>query len=251
MGLGIAIDVAIATLAQFRDRTMSLKTWTLPVTITHILFPAAGYYSWWLLGETQPLLLVPLGLIAFGLITLYLFETFCDSIDRQPPFSISDRAKALLPKLREVGVSRTLMILAVSMDALWSGPAKAAQTVSGDWSAALVLVSFVLAGLVVATVAQLALVAARTLYHVRFSDNSMLALVLVVAKYWVFVILGGFGVLSLWNAFSFQLGLGNLFTSMTIAAIIFAPLWGMFWGQLLIEQEREVAEMHALEEPAA
>lgn len=55
MGLGIAIDVIIATVVQFRDRGMTMKNWTLPVTATHILFPAAGYYGWWLMGEVAPM----------------------------------------------------------------------------------------------------------------------------------------------------------------------------------------------------
>lgn len=68
MGLGIAIDVIIATVVQFRDREMTMKNWTLPVTATHILFPAVGYYGWWLMGEMAPVALAPLGLAGFILI---------------------------------------------------------------------------------------------------------------------------------------------------------------------------------------
>ena len=42
MGVGIAIDVTSATLSKFRDRSLALKTWTVPITGTHVLFPATG-----------------------------------------------------------------------------------------------------------------------------------------------------------------------------------------------------------------
>lgn len=44
MGFGIAMDVFIATISKFQDKNLSWKTWTLPVTATHVLFPAFGYY---------------------------------------------------------------------------------------------------------------------------------------------------------------------------------------------------------------
>ena len=51
MGVGIAIDVMLATISKFRDDDLSFKNWTLPIMATHIGFPAVGYYGFW--GATQ------------------------------------------------------------------------------------------------------------------------------------------------------------------------------------------------------
>jgi hypothetical protein len=40
MGLGIAIDVAIATVSRFCDSSMCFANWTAPVAIAHIFLPA-------------------------------------------------------------------------------------------------------------------------------------------------------------------------------------------------------------------
>jgi hypothetical protein len=242
MGLGIAIDVAIATVARFRDGTMGFKNWTLPVALTHILLPAIGYYGWWYLGSEFEGWRLALGLIAFTLIALFIYEAFCEWIDSEPVIALSWLTDRIFGDVESGTKNQVIMIMAVSMDALWSGPAKAAQAESGGWTPFEVFVSFFIAGAVVAVVAQLALIAARALNRARFEDTKMLATYLVGGKYFEATILFGFGVLSLWNALAPWLGLGALYPSIAIAAALMLVLWLGFYRRLYAEQLAELEQ---------
>lgn len=54
MGLGIAIDVILATLAKYRDKDLGFWNWTFLIMCTHIGLPALGYYGFWGLSQTYP-----------------------------------------------------------------------------------------------------------------------------------------------------------------------------------------------------
>ncbi len=236
MGLGIAIDVAIATLARFRDTAMGFKNWTLPVAISHILLPAIGYYGWWYLGQQFSAFALLLGLIAFAMIALFIYEAFCEWIGAEAIVSLSPITDRLFGGLGDGAKGRLVMVLAVSMDALWSGPAKAAQAESGAWAPYEVLISFFIAGAVVALVAEMALLAARALNRASFDDLRALARYLVGGKFLEATILFGFGVLSLWNAFAPWIGLGSLYPAIGISAGIMIILWLIFFPRLFNEQ---------------
>lgn len=242
MGLGIAIDVAIATLARFRDRSMDFTSWTLPVATTHVLFPAIGYYGWWYLGHEFQHLGLVLGIVAFGLISVFIYGAICEWIDVEPRVSLEPLIDWPLEKLAPLSRGRLAMVLAVSMDAFWSGPAKAAQAASGQWSANQVLVSFFIAGGVVALVAEFALLAAFGLRRVSFSDNARLAAYMVCGKYLEATILFAFGILSLWNAFSAWLGLGTLVASIAVSAAVMLVTWAVCWRRLVRVQLAELGE---------
>ena len=239
MGLGIAIDVVIATITRFRDRTVSFGNWTLPITVTHILLPAFGYYGWWFLGQEFEGLSTVLGLIAFALIATFLYEGICNWIGSSPVISLEPMTRWLFRNSAAEAKGRWIAILAVSMDALWSGPAKAAQAESGGWNDIQVMFSFFIAGAVVAVVAQASLVAALLLRRAHFSDIEALSRRLVAGKFLEVSILGGFGVLSAWNAFAFWFGLGSLATSIVIAGGFMAIVWMIFWKQLMVSQLQE------------
>lgn len=195
MGIGIAIDVAIATIVMFRDEKLSFRSWTLPIMSTHILFPGIGYYLVWGLGAAFTPLQVILGFMGAGLVAAFLYEATTEWRGQEPIFAISDwmgkkfegRSMAWL----------TPAILAVSWDALWSGPAKAAQAT--HWGTSEVLLSFLVAGAVVAVVAQLALIAALGLRQIRFSSVDRLAAFNLCGKFAEVSVIGGFGILALWN----------------------------------------------------
>ena len=89
MGFGIAMDVFLATIAKFRDESLSWKTWTLPVTATHVLFPAFGYYLFWGLAIAFPVSKIFLGLIGFVLVTLFIYEVICETAGKTPVFGIT------------------------------------------------------------------------------------------------------------------------------------------------------------------
>jgi len=232
MGLGIAIDVAIATISRFRDRTMTFRNWTLPVALSHILLPAFGYYGWWMLGQAFHQLGLVLGLTAFVIITIFLYESFCEWIDSEPVVSLAPLTNRALKWLDADSRGRLVMVLAVSMDALWSGPAKAAQAESGGWSTGEVLVSFLIAGVVVAIVAEISLLIALLLNRVSFQNTHGMALAIVAGKYAEVVVLFSFGLLSIRNGFSAWWGLGSLYECIAVSALLIGVLWLVYWRRL-------------------
>jgi len=243
MGLGIAIDVAIATVARFRDPSMGFRNWTLPVTIAHILLPAFGYYGWWFLGQQFHGLTLVLGLLAFGMIAVFIYEAICKWIDAEAFVSLEPITDRLFKRLSSESKGALIMVLAVSMDALWSGPAKAAQAASGQWSPLEVFFSFFLAGGVVAVVAEVSLLVALALRRAKFSNTRSLALFLVGGKYLEATILFAFGLLSLWNAFAVWFGLGTLYQCIVASGSFMLVIWLVFWRRLIREQMAELEEV--------
>lgn len=152
MGLGIAIDVALASIARTGGLRSAgaMRRWVVRITATHVTFPMIGYYGALQLGRIQAVR-PALGILAFVLIFFFLFHMLRELI--------ADREDSeFRPAISEPG---WIIVLAVSWDALWSGPAKAAQAVG--WNQAQVLLSFPLAGLVVAAAAVMATFSARRL----------------------------------------------------------------------------------------
>lgn len=245
MGLGIAIDVAIATVSRFRDRSMGFANWTLPVAVAHILLPAIGYYGWWFLGQQFHGLALILGLLAFGLIAVFIYEAICEWIGSEPLISLGPITDWSFSHLGSESKGRIVMVLAVSMDALWSGPAKAAQAASGQWAPLEVFISFFIAGGVVAFVAELALIIAFALRRLAFTDTNRLTLFLVSGKYLEATILFAFGLLSLRNAFAAWIGLGSLNQCIAASAVFMLIVWLVFWRRLLREQLAELEEVEA------
>lgn len=243
MGLGIAVDVAIATVVRFRDASMTFRSWTAPVALAHVLLPAIGYYLWWYLGTSAPALSLPLGILAFALISLFLLEAFCEWIDAKPPIAISDIATRAMTRdgAAPGRFAGFMAVMAVSMDALWSGPAKAAQVSSGGWDTSQVMTSFLIAGLVVALVAEAALLIATQLRRIRHDDLTRMSIILVLGKFAELTVLGGFGFLALWNAFGAWFGYGSLFTCLGIAAGVSLLLWVIYWRRLVATQQSELA----------
>lgn len=238
MGFGIAIDVTIATLSKFRDSDLSLKTWTVPITITHVVFPAIGYYFFWGMGVWMPSLHTILGIIGFLLVALFVYEVMCESIGKEPIFGISSFIAKFFG-LEENDSRRFVAILAVSWDALWSGPAKAAQADAGNWTTNEVFLSFFVAGLAVAIIAQLALGIAFLLRKIQFHDSMMLAKFNFWGKYIELSVIGGFGTLSLWNGL---LGNGNLYIAISITFIMMTIVFAKYREKLLNNELAEAEE---------
>lgn len=137
MGLGIGADVALATFLQ--ANTMGNKRtvlfWIVGVSLTHTLFPMVGYLLAHFSIYSAPMISPLIGLVAFSFIAYFVFnELNVGSEDK----SGSNNGKILV----------TLgLILTVSWDALWSGPAKSAQVIG--WPDYWVWSSFLIVGLVV------------------------------------------------------------------------------------------------------
>jgi hypothetical protein len=137
MGLGIGLDVAVATAARAKQlSTLKVATmWIVGVTLTHTLFPMLGYLLTYFSIHIQPAIEPLVGLIAFSCIYYYLkgeLRNMANASDK-------NENNQLMVTLG--------LILAVSWDALWSGPAKSAQVIG--WPESLIWASFLVVGLMV------------------------------------------------------------------------------------------------------
>lgn len=190
MGLGIGIDVAVATIARAGQlRTLRLAViWIFGVSATHTLFPMAGYLFTYFSVQIMPGVTPLIGLVAFTCIFIYLKS---ELIQLARPETESDNTQLLV----------TLgLILAVSWDALWSGPAKSAQVIG--WPEILVWLSFIVVGALVSVLAMGSLKFAQVIqsYCARRDYINWFGL-------WVqFSVISYFGFLALFR-YTFQIGL--------------------------------------------
>lgn len=239
MGLGVAIDVFIATIVKFKDETLSWKSWTLPVTITHIAFPAVGYFLFWNLASALPFAQTVLGIIGFTLVALFVYEVLCEATGFTPLFGISNTIGSLF-SFGKHEAQLFITVLAVSWDALWSGPAKAAQASAGDWNTYQVILSFAIAGLVVALMAEVALTLAKYLRKKRFSNPYTLARFNIIGKFFELSVIGGFGILSLWHTLSHT---ATLYQSISLAALLLIIIFMIIRQPLKATQLKEAKEV--------
>ena len=154
MGLGIGLDVAIATVAR-SSQLSTLKAaafWVVGVSLTHTLFPMIGYLLAYFSVQITPEITPFIGILAFVCIFLFLKE---ELIELANPTQDSTGSQILI----------TLgLILAVSWDALWSGPAKSAQVIG--WPELMVWASFILVGMLVSILAMLSLRLSNIFSHI-------------------------------------------------------------------------------------
>lgn len=133
MGAAIGMDVALVT-ALYSTKLTCRKTrtkWITGVVGSHTLLPMCGYLLSFYGIKWLPWLTPLLGVVAIGFIAVYLYhEIFAD--DETDPL---------------VATISWSLIVAVSWDALWSGPAKSAQVV--EWQSVFVWTSFLVVGAVV------------------------------------------------------------------------------------------------------
>jgi hypothetical protein len=138
MGVGIGADVALATF--LRARSMNNKRtvlfWIFGVTLTHTLFPMVGYLLAHFSINNAPMISPIVGVVAFSFIAYFVIQELKIGSEDD-----SETGHAQL--LVTLG-----LILSVSWDALWSGPAKSAQVIG--WSEFWVWSSFLIVGIVVA-----------------------------------------------------------------------------------------------------
>lgn len=181
LGLGIAADVYIVTIATYNNfKGGDLKKWIFLNILTHTAFPLIGMYAvifgitFWK-GIEGALFLgaaLVLGVFLADLVSEKTGARFLPSW-RNPLW------KSFMSWMGKV--DRTLpLVLAVSVDALNSGFAKAADT--RDWTLFPLLLSFPLVGLVVGGFAVLAVAHARWLLNAA-SRESRDAVSLSAQKY--------------------------------------------------------------------
>ena len=182
MGLGIGTDVAIATVLRAKQ-LYSLKRamfWIIGVSLTHTLFPMVGYLFTYFSIQAIPLLTPIVGLLAFLCISHFLWQEISEL--NQPP---ADDNRQLIVSLS--------LILAVSWDALWSGPAKSAQVV--DWSTLMIWSSFAFVGILVLVIAVSSWLAGHWIMLAK--QQSLIPLATPFALWLQYSIIGYFGLLAL------------------------------------------------------
>lgn len=171
-GLGIAIDVAVATLAMYRqlDTVKKQTMWTTGVGLSHILLPVlSGTMTAGLekaSDQTNYGDLLNRGLSAggFGLIMKFLYDEI--NGDKEDEDNTEESI------LNAKDISKYLAaIWAVSVDAAVSGPAKYKQASNQNWSVDKTMKSAAIGGLTVSLVAFSALQLANKLRD-KFADNT-------------------------------------------------------------------------------
>lgn len=188
LGFGIAIDVALATLV-FSAKLVAAdarRFWVVSVTATHVVLPMIGYYGFAFLVRILPRIEMLLGIVAVLMVAWFLYDQFTSWLRED----MEENASAKLD---------FRAVLAVSWDALWSGPAKSAQAL--DWSPGQIAISFVIAGAVVGLIAYASVLVAPTLRASLTGDReiSREAGREVVARALEFTIIAYFGLLALVN----------------------------------------------------
>jgi hypothetical protein len=181
MGLGIGLDVAIATAVRAKQlSTIGLASaWFVGVSVTHTIFLMFGYLLTYFSIKMQPVIEPIIGLLAFTCIFYYLKSELTEFA--QPKKQGED--KQLMVTLG--------LILAVSWDALWSGPAKSAQVIG--WPEFWVWISFLLVGVFVSVLAIASL--SFALYAQRSIEDSRMSRWLSL---WVqYSVIGYFGLLAM------------------------------------------------------
>ncbi len=183
LGVGIAIDVALATFAM-QNRLQAKRqryVWISGVTFTHTAFPMIGYYGFAYIYKVFPYFHVFIGLLSAFLIVVFLTRQLSGWVEDQDAGSTGEA----------VSLSA---IVAVSWDALWSGPAKSSQAIG--WSALEIFLSFFIAGAIVGIVA---LIVVWLISGTRAEDGARLSPSIHQRLFFMwaeFSVIGYFGVLA-------------------------------------------------------
>ncbi|NTS76461.1 hypothetical protein HR060_06220 [Catenovulum sp. SM1970] len=156
MALAIGTDVVMATLLQRQalQKHGLLNTWLVGVSLSHTLLPAAGYLLTLASMHFIPTITPWVGVFAFVCIAIFLYQEF----------TASDEDVDSLSHFRLITFA---LILTVSWDALWSGPAKSAQVVG--WQQWHIISSFFVVGLLVWSMAKFSLWVAQFKFPIASS----------------------------------------------------------------------------------
>ncbi len=228
MGLGIGLDVILGTFSRtkYLDKT-NRWLWIRRIAFTHIAFPMMGYYGFIQLFYLFPSIRMVLGLVAFVLILIFLFDIIKGWLSKDEN------------KSDETNPFSWAVVLTVSWDALFSGPAKSAQAL--NWNQTEVFLSFFLSGLVVTF---LAIVAVQVSFVIQRLAAKLIATSidsLVYAQLFMmfaeFAIFTYFGLLALIR-YSFHSDFSALYIS--AISVVFSFLVFLFTIKLLLPNLRKL-----------
>lgn len=230
MAFGIGLDVAMATLSRIRHMTVKFAwRWSLRITFTHVAFPMLGYYGFLELFTLFPVLRPLLGVVAFSLVMYFLWQVFRS-------WTSSD----FEPEVAGGSVSWAA-VLAVSWDALFSGPAKSAQ--AADWTGWQVWASFFITGAIVALITLgssfFALYLRGKVGRWVAKDVFRFSYAIALMMYIEFVIIGYFGWLALAR---YVFGLEYSSLSVFLFSVVFSAIVFLWRRQVLFSNSLKTAE---------
>jgi predicted outer membrane lipoprotein len=234
MGIGIAIDVFLATVGDFMNESLTFWNWTLPLSGLHVVLPFIGYYGFYEMIQHYPELSWILGTLAFVILAAFIYEVIASSAGYEPIFWLAPTAMISRAfGFKEDDARRFIALMAVSWDALWSGPAKSAAAEAGQWNDWEVGFSFIIAGIVVALVAQLGLVVAKALRQQKFANTQKLAERTYLGKQVELSVIGSFGVLSLLVGYSVS---DSIVISLIVSTVIITSIFRVMRNQIMAEE---------------
>jgi len=191
MATGIGIDVALATIGRFhaiRSPSDGLG-WVGRITATHILFPMIGYYGFVFATRAMAAVAPFLGLAAGAMVLWFLKDAVAGWLEHPETTGEPDIAEHF----------GWAVVFAVSVDALWSGPAKSAQVIG--WPPLPIAVSFPISGLIVGLIGLASLGVAlrlkRAIARAAGPSPQRLAGATTAAQALEFCVIGYFGWLAL------------------------------------------------------
>ncbi|MFT7644848.1 MAG: hypothetical protein ACI9BF_000509 [Candidatus Paceibacteria bacterium] len=235
LGFAIAIDVLVVTLSRFHDREISIKSWVLPLALTHSVFPAIGYGIFWSAGVAWPQGKMIIGVLGFLLVAAVVYEIFMESLGKEIRYSLSHFLSHLFG-VDKLQVRRWAIVLSVSWDALLCAPALIPLAQSGNWTLGMTILSFCSFGIIVVFVGVVALFGAWLFRRIHFSNTNLLTQLNLGGTFLGLSVLSGFGAMSLWSAFSDK---SDLYVSIVSTAFMFTVFFTIKWQEL---------SFHALEE---
>ncbi len=164
MGIGIGLDAAIVTSLQAHAMPSRKHAfnWIIGISLTHTLFPIVGYFLSYIGLQKMPMLAPVIGIIAFLLIAYFIVGELRIYMMQNSESNDSHQKSALV----SIG-----LIIAVSWDALWSGPAKSAQVI--HWPDFAIWSSFFLVGFTVMLLTSVSFLLTRFLDKLSYRFEHM------------------------------------------------------------------------------
>ena len=237
-GVSLSIDIVFATLARFNHPNLSAKNWAAPVTFFHVTFSALGYYVFWGFHEIIPATRPLLGLTGFVLVTFFIYETLTEAIGKKPVFEIS-KLMARVFGAKEENRKHLTAALAVSWDALLSGPALSAKAIAGQWGRDEIAATFLVIGVVVATITVFVTNNRRRLIREHHNVKEITRFE-IMGKYAELSVIGGFGLSSLYGGFFAD---DIIYLAILASALIMLFIFLIFNQEIRQEAQKEAREM--------
>lgn len=238
LGAGLTIDVAIATLSRFHDKTITFWNWALPIAILHVLFIGVGFTFFWELVRHFPLIAPIIGTGGFLLVTLLIYEVGVKASGKVPYISIS-KGLATILSVSENSGRKAVVWIAVTLDALVSGPATTILAHQGQWGTLEAIISFLIVGAIVAAATYGAILVSRYFAKTHFHSTNLMTNWLVFGIFLEMVVIQGFGVLSLWGGLSDE---ADLIMSIIISTAIILSFFALRWNEIYTHQHEEAQE---------